>query len=366
MRDNYTGDKDRATYGEQKHAAKGGPTASAAANPLPIIGITLGDFNGIGPEVILKLAAEHSLTKLFTLVVFAHHGLLQRWRKLLNYDELPLQQAASLAQLQPGKVNVINCWNEDYELKPGTSTPQAGKAAWLSIAAATGALQAAQIQAVVTAPINKANMPADLFPYPGHTEYYAAQFGTSGGGLMLLIGPSIRVGVVTGHIPLSQVPGAITPALLEQRISALHQALQADFGIGKPKIAVLGLNPHAGEEGKLGREEIEIINPVIAQFKAKGKLVFGAYPADGFFGSMQHRKFDGVLAMYHDQGLIPFKAIAFDDGVNYTAGLSQVRTSPDHGTAYNISGQGLANPDSMRQALYLAADIVKQRAAPAL
>ena len=329
-------------------------------NELPIIGITCGDFNGIGPEIILKTLADNRLTKLFRVVVYASQALMNRYRKILNLEDVLLNPISEAAALNPKRPNIITCWNEDYALSIGKSTPEAGICAFFALDRAATDLSNGLIDAIVTAPINKANMPA-LFPYPGHTEFFESRFG-NGESLMLLVADDLRVGVATGHIPLSQVPAAITKENLAAKLELLHKSLINDFGIRKPKIAVLGLNPHAGEEGKLGSEEINIIDPLLKDLRAKNRLIFGPYPADGFFGNRMQTKFDGILAMYHDQGLIPFKAIAFENGVNFTAGISAVRTSPDHGTAYNIAGKNLADPDSFRAALFLALDIYRSRA----
>nr|MDQ3395111.1 4-hydroxythreonine-4-phosphate dehydrogenase PdxA [Bacteroidota bacterium] len=231
---------------------------------------------------------------------------------------------------------------------------------YMALKKVTENLKAGLIEAVVTAPINKKNIQNEAFNFPGHTEYFTEHFG-SNESLMLLVNDGLRVGVVTGHIPLKDVCNDVTTEKLSEKIRIFENSLKKDFGIQKPKIAVLGLNPHAGEDGVLGKEEIELISPVIEGFRKKGSFVFGPYPADGFFGMMQFKKFDGVLAMYHDQGLIPFKTLAFETGINFTAGLSIVRTSPDHGTAYSIAGKNIANESSMREAIYLVSDILNAR-----
>lgn len=326
----------------------------------PVIGITLGDFNGIGPEVTLKALAGGQISRVCTPVLYGSVKVLSRYRKLLNLEEIQLHSIRSIDQMIHKRVNVFNCWEEHLEIDPGKSTPEAGQAAHLALKTAVADLKTQTIDAVVTAPINKHNIQNEAFTFPGHTEYFAHEFGGSDA-LMFLVSEQLRVAVATGHIPLEKVKGAITKELVTQKIKLLEQSLRQDFGIAKPRIAVLGLNPHAGEDGLLGSEEKEILSPVISELRHKGLLVYGPLPADGFFGTGNYRKFDGILAMYHDQGLIPFKTIAFESGVNFTAGLSIVRTSPDHGTAYNIAGKNVADETSMREAIYLACNVVKNR-----
>jgi 4-hydroxythreonine-4-phosphate dehydrogenase len=263
-------------------------------------------------------------------------------------------------QINTRKVNIITCWEEDYEIQPGKATPESGKCAFLSLSKATEDAVAGKIDAIVTAPINKFNIQGNDFKFPGHTEYLTEQSSVKDS-LMLMVSELVKVGVATGHIPLGQVKDSLTKERILAKINILYKTLKNDFLIQKPKIAILGLNPHAGEQGMLGKEEIDLINPLIEDLKGKGVLIFGPYPADGFFGKQLYKKFDGVLAMYHDQGLAPFKTLAFDTGVNYTAGLSFVRTSPDHGTAYDIAGKNMASESSFREALYVACDVVKAR-----
>ncbi|MDJ1500990.1 4-hydroxythreonine-4-phosphate dehydrogenase PdxA [Xanthocytophaga agilis] len=326
----------------------------------PVIGITLGDFNGVGPEVTLKALAGGQISRVCTPVLYGSVKVLSRYRKLLNLEEIQLHSIRTMDQLIHKRVNVFNCWEEHLEIEPGKATPEAGNAAYLALKTAVADLKNNMLDAIVTAPINKHTIQNDAFKFPGHTEYFAHEFGSTDS-LMFLVSPELRVAVATGHIPLEKVKPAITKDLITKKIKLLEHSLRQDFGIAKPKIAVLGLNPHAGEDGLLGMEEKEIIAPVISELKHKGTLVYGPLPADGFFGTGNYRKYDGILAMYHDQGLIPFKTIAFENGVNFTAGLSMVRTSPDHGTAYNIAGKNIADETSMREAIYLACDIVKNR-----
>ncbi|MEH0155343.1 4-hydroxythreonine-4-phosphate dehydrogenase PdxA [Limibacter armeniacum] len=328
----------------------------------PKIGITIGDYNGVGPEIIIKVMQDKRIMNMCTPVIYGSGKILTKYKRMLNMEDFSYHQYNSNSYLNEKKPNVVNCWADPQEVQPGKVTESAGKSAYLSLQKSTDDLKTGNIDAVVTSPINKANIQRDEFRYAGHTEYYADKFGNENDDtLMLLCSDDLRVGVITGHIPLSKVPSAITKELIISKTEVLIKSLEEDFGIQRPKVAILGLNPHAGEDGLLGSEELEIIAPAITEMNQNGQLVFGPYPADGFFGTMLYKKFDGVLAMYHDQGLIPFKTLAFENGVNYTAGLPVVRTSPDHGTAYNIAGKGIANEDSLREAIYLAVDIVKNR-----
>ncbi len=327
----------------------------------PIIGITLGDFNGIGPEVTLKALAGGHLSRICTPVLYGSTKILSRYRKLLELDDLQLHSIRQLEHLVHKKINIINCWEENLEIEVGKATPESGKAAHLALKAATVDLKRNLLDAIVTAPINKHNIQSEEFTFPGHTEYFAHEFGGGEDALMFMVSEELRMAVATAHMPLSQVPSAITRELITRKLKQVEKSLKQDFGIQKPRIAVLGLNPHAGEDGLLGSEEKEIISPAIHDLKQRGMLVYGPFPADGFFGNRSYKKYDAILAMYHDQGLIPFKAIAFENGVNFTAGLPIIRTSPDHGTAYNIAGKNTADESSMRQAIYLACDVVKSR-----
>jgi 4-phospho-D-threonate 3-dehydrogenase / 4-phospho-D-erythronate 3-dehydrogenase len=326
----------------------------------PILGITLGDINGIGPEVVLKALSDHRILSMFTPVVYGSAKIISFYKKNLSLEDLNYTQVRKDGEYVAKRINVVNCLEESVEVKFGEANEESGKSAYLALKKATEDLKAGHIHGLVTAPINKHTIQNEAFQFAGHTEFLAAEFGAKDH-LMLLTSDQLRVGVVTGHIPIKEVAAAITAEKLQSKIDILEKSLKVDFGINKPRIAILGLNPHAGEGGLLGEEEEKIIKPLIAEQKNKGKLVFGPYPADGFFGKGEHRKFDGILAMYHDQGLIPFKTLAFETGVNFTAGLSIVRTSPDHGTAYGIAGKFEASESSMRQALYLACDICKNR-----
>jgi 4-hydroxythreonine-4-phosphate dehydrogenase len=324
------------------------------------IGLTIGDANGIGPEIIYKLLSDERILALCTPIVYGHYDVFEALAERAGEDAIGFQLARSVEALEFKKPSLITSWDDDLAVQPGQPTKASGRAALLSLQRACKDLKEGLIDAIVTAPIDKENIQSPDFAFPGHTEFLAAFFGVPDN-LMLLTSEDLRVAVVTGHVPLREVANRITVDAILKKTALLIDSMQLDFQIEKPRIAVLGLNPHAGDRGLIGKEEQDVIIPAIRQLKNKGHLVFGPYPADGFFASGQYREFDAVLAMYHDQGLIPFKTIAFDDGVNFTAGLPVVRTSPDHGTAFDIAGQGVAREASMRQALYLAIDIVKRR-----
>jgi 4-hydroxythreonine-4-phosphate dehydrogenase len=327
----------------------------------PTIGITMGDYNGVGPEVILKALEGNQLAKLCTPIIYGSLKALNQYRNLFEMKEWSLHGIQKAEQANPKLTNVITCWNDhQIEIAPGKITPEAGQGSLASLKRAVDDLKNGKIQALVTGPINKDNIQSEEFKFPGHTEFLAEAFSVPDA-LMFMVAGNLRVGVLTGHIPLESVRSHITKEKLTAKIDQMLQSLRDDFGIKKPKLAVLGLNPHAGENGLLGREEIEIIQPALKTYKEKGKLVFGPFPADGFFAASTYKQYDAVLAMYHDQGLIPFKTLSFNEGVNFTAGLAAVRTSPDHGTAYNIAGKNIAEPGSFLQAIYLASDVSKYR-----
>ncbi|PIB34449.1 4-hydroxythreonine-4-phosphate dehydrogenase PdxA [Reichenbachiella sp. 5M10] len=326
----------------------------------PIIGISIGDINGIGPEVIIKALGNNKMTKFFTPVIYGSAKVLSFYRKSLNQNNFNFTPISDIKDAYHKKVNVLNCWEEDEDITPGVSNETGGRYAFLALEKATEDLRAGRIQALVTAPINKLNIQNDEFQFPGHTEYLAEKAEVKDS-LMFMISDTLRVGVLTGHVPLKDVAAGITKDKLEKKLKMMVGSLKKDFGIQKPKIAVLGLNPHAGEDGLLGSEEIEIIKPVIDSLKDKGQIILGPFPADGFFGNGMQHKFDAVLAMYHDQGLIPFKSLTFSNGVNFTAGLPFVRTSPDHGTAYSLADKNEADESSMRTAIFAALDISNHR-----
>ncbi|MCS6821863.1 MAG: 4-hydroxythreonine-4-phosphate dehydrogenase PdxA [Microscillaceae bacterium] len=327
----------------------------------PVIGITFGDFNGISVEVILKALEDSRICKICTPVIYGSMRIISKYRKLLNLEEWAIYTTTTLQQISHKKVNLISiAKDKNFEIEPGKMTQEAGRFALESLRAATNDLKQGLLDAIVTAPINKYNIQADDFQFVGHTEYFTQEFEQKDS-LMFMISPYLRMGLLTEHVPLAEVSNLITRERIFTKTNLMLQSLKNDFGIIKPRIALLGFNPHAGEEGLIGIEEQQVIKPAILELKKRGNLVFGPYPADGFFASGDYKKFDAILAMYHDQGLIPFKSLAFDEGVNFTAGLPIVRTSPDHGTAYSIAGKGIANEGSMRAAIFLAVDIVKYR-----
>jgi len=326
----------------------------------PKIGISLGDLNGIGPEVVIKALADNRLLNMATPVIYGSARVLSFYRKLMNLEEFNYSQVKNKGQFFHKSINVVNCWEDVIEINPGQPSKETGKAALASLKKVVEDVKEGLIDGFVTAPIDKNTIHSAEFPFRGHTEYLTQTFEAMES-LMLMVGDDLKVGLVTEHIPVKEVSNHITKERVELKIRLLELTLKKDFTISKPKIAVLGLNPHAGDEGLIGSEENTVIKPVINDLKSKGKLIFGPFPADGFFATGQHTKYDAVLAMYHDQGLVPFKSIAFDNGVNYTAGLPIVRTSPDHGTAYAIAGKNMADEGSMRQAIYVACDIIKNR-----
>ncbi|MBM3176912.1 MAG: 4-hydroxythreonine-4-phosphate dehydrogenase PdxA [Bacteroidetes bacterium] len=329
-------------------------------NDKPRIGITMGDPNGIGPEVIIKVLSDNRILNLITPVVYGSSRVISYYKKALNVEDFSYGPPKGPGQYHHKSVNVINCWDENLEIQPGTASVTTAKAAVTALKKAVEDINAGHLDGIVTGPIDKKTSHSDDFPFQGHTEYLTKAFQATES-LMMMVSENLKVGLVTEHVPLKEVPRLLSKERVELKIRLMEFSLKKDFGKQKPRIAVLGFNPHAGDEGLLGDEEEKILKPVIEDLKTKGKLIFGPYAADGFFGTAQFQNFDGVMAMYHDQGLGPFKAIAFDNGVNFTAGLPIVRTSPDHGTAYAITGKGKADEGSMRHAIYLAADIINQR-----
>jgi 4-hydroxythreonine-4-phosphate dehydrogenase len=327
----------------------------------PRVGITLGDMNGIGPEVVIKALADNRILNSIIPVIYGSSKVLSFYKKLIHTEEFNYTQVRNRGQYGNKGIHVVNAWDENLEAQPGKPSKEAGKAAFAALKQACEDLKENHLDALITAPIDKHSIHSEEFPFKGHTEYLT-QFFDAKESLMFMVSPQLRVAVVTEHIPVSEIAKAITPEKVESKVLLMEQSLRKDFGISKPKIAVLGLNPHAGDGGIIGREEEDILKPLITALRSKGKLIFGPYPADGLFGTGQYKRFDGILAMYHDQGLTPFKAIAFEDGVNFTAGLSIVRTSPDHGTAYALAGKNQADESSMRAAIYSAIDILKSRA----
>ncbi|MEE9408411.1 MAG: 4-hydroxythreonine-4-phosphate dehydrogenase PdxA [Polaribacter sp.] len=323
-----------------------------------IVGISIGDLNGIGIEVILKTFEDKRMLEFCTPVLFGSTKVISYHKKALNIDT-PIHGITSINQVAHNKINLLNIWKEEVAVELGKATKISGEYAAKSLAFAVKSLKEKTIDVLLTAPINKENIQSEDFNFPGHTEYLEANL--EGKSLMILMTDKLRIGLITGHIPISKVAKTITPELIKEKVATMHASLKMDFGITKPKIAVLALNPHCGDKGVIGKEDDDIIRPTVEEIKETGKLVFGPYAADGFFGSETYKQFDGVLATYHDQGLAPFKALSFGDGVNFTAGLSEIRTSPDHGTGYDITGKGLANSSSFKEALFTAIQIFKTR-----
>lgn len=327
----------------------------------PIVGISIGDINGIGLEVILKTLANPKITDFCTPVVYGSTKVISYHKNIVGVD-FPFQSIQRADRIVLDKVNIMNCWQESVNITLGKATEVGGQYALKSLEAAARDLKQGLIEALVTAPINKEAMKMAGFPFPGHTEYLTQELGVEES-LMFMVSDTLRVGLVTNHLPVRDVAPQITKERVLRKLKIMEQALRVDFGVDRPTIAVLALNPHAGDGGVIGDEDERIIRPAIVECKKNGILAVGPFPADGFFGSGMYKKFDGILAMYHDQGLIPFKLLAFGGGINYTAGLPGVRTSPDHGTAYDLAGKNEAEPDSFREALFAAVDIARSRKA---
>ncbi len=324
------------------------------------IGISQGDINGIGYEVIIKTLMDTRVLEMCTPIVYGSPKVAAYHRKALDIDNFSFNNINSAEEANEKRPNIINCISDDIRVELGKSTAMAGEASYMALEAAVNDLKDGKIHALVTAPINKQNIQSRLFTFSGHTEYLQSVFDVDDV-LMLMTSDLLKVGVVAGHIPISELPAYITRERILSKLRIMNRTLIEDFGIRKPRIAVLGLNPHAGDNGLLGNEEIETIIPAIEEAGREKLIAMGPYSADGFFGSGHFTLFDGILAMYHDQGLIPFKTLVPDEGVNYTAGLPFIRTSPAHGTAYEITGRNEANFGSFRQALYLAIDIYHNR-----
>ncbi len=323
-----------------------------------IVGISIGDLNGIGSEVVLKTFEDTRMLELCTPVIFANVKVLSFIKKNLELTAA-LHGIDKMEQLVVGKINVLNVWREGVDINFGQNDENIGKYAVRSFVAAVNALKSDQVDVLVTAPINKYNIQSEEFNFPGHTDYLAKEL--EGNAMMLMVNGKLRVGLLTDHVPVNEVVDHLTEKLIFQKIKTIQEALIKDFGINKPKIAVLALNPHAGDNGVIGKEDDEIMRPALKKLFNEGVLVFGPFAADGFFGSNQYEKYDAVVAAYHDQGLIPFKTLSFGNGVNYTAGLNKIRTSPDHGTAFEIAGKGVADHGSFREAVYTAIDIYNSR-----
>lgn len=325
----------------------------------PIIGISIGDLNGIGMEVIMKTFLSQEMLSFCTPVVFGSSKTASFHRKVLKMDKFSFNIVHDISKINPNKPNLINSWNEDLVLNLGKEDKEVGKFAYKSLQVACDHLEAGSIDALVTAPINKSSIQSEQFSFAGHTDYLEDRFKSKA--TMMLVGEDMKMALATVHIPISEVSTSITSELLGKRLSSISKTLKNDFNIRKGRIAVLGLNPHAGDNGVIGKEDDELIKPAIAEAFENGIMAFGPYSADSFFGSGNFKKFDAILSMYHDQGLIPFKSMTFGSGINYSSGLPIVRTSPDHGTGFDIAGKGEANESSFREAVLLACDIVKVR-----
>lgn len=325
------------------------------------VGITHGDINGVGYEVILKTFSDPTMLELCTPVVYGSPKVAAYHRKAMEI-QTSFSIVNSAEEVQDGRVNVVNCIEEELKVELTKPTPEAGKTALAALERALADYREGLFDVLVTAPINKHTIQSDVFHFPGHTEYIEERVGEGQKALMILLKGDFRVALVTGHVPVRDIAGELTKELIMEKMEIFHRSLKKDFGIDNPRIAVFSLNPHAGDNGLLGTEEQEVIIPAMKEMIARGVQCFGPYPADGFMGSGNYTLFDGILAMYHDQGLAPFKALAMDEGVNFTAGLPIVRTSPAHGTAYDIAGKGIASEDSFRQAVYVAMDVFRNRA----
>jgi len=323
-----------------------------------IVGISIGDLNGIGSEIILKTFEDSRMLELCTPVIFANVKILSFVKKCFESTSA-LHGIDRLDQIVVGKINVLNVWQEGVEINFGVNDENVGKYAIKSFVAATKALKEGLVDVLVTAPINKYNIQSESFKFPGHTDYLDQEL--EGNALMMMVQDNLRVGLLTDHIPINDVAAHLTEELIVRKIETIRQSLVQDFSINKPKIAVLGLNPHCGDGGVIGKEDDAILKPALKKIFENGTLVFGPFAADGFFGSNQYEKYDAIVATYHDQGLIPFKTLSFGNGVNYTAGLNKIRTSPDHGTAYDIAGKGIAEYNSFKEAIYLAIDVFHSR-----
>lgn len=326
----------------------------------PVIGISCGDLNGIGIELIIKTFSDHRILEQCTPVVYASNKVINFYRKSIPEANFNYQNIKDYNRINNKQVNIFNCWEEEVIINPGQLTDAAGKYAVLSLQTAVAALKQKQIDGLVTAPIHKKNIQSPDFNFTGHTPYLKNMFEVKDVVMMLCAG-NFRVALLTEHVPLNEVAGYVTKEAILSKLNIIHKSLQKDFGIDKPRIAVLGLNPHAGDEGLIGNEEETIIKPAVKEAKNNNMLVTGPFSADAFFARSYHQKYDAVLAMYHDQGLIPFKTLASGEGVNFTAGLPSVRTSPDHGVAFDIAGKGKADPSSFMTAIFECIDIINRR-----
>lgn len=322
------------------------------------VGISIGDLNGIGPEIVLNTFDEKTMLDFCTPVIFASSKSLSFIKKQLE-SSINLHGISNVNSVVEGKVNVLNCWKEPFHFKVGEGTKESGVLAIESFRQATQALKSGDIDVLITAPISKANIQSEDFGFPGHTDYLAQEL--EGDAMMLMVSDTLKVGLLTDHVPVKDVASKITPALINQKVNTLYKTLQRDFAISNPKIALLGINLHVGDNGVIGDDDDKVMIPTLEKMRATGKIVYGPYAADSFFGAGNYKNFDGIIAAYHDQGLIPFKTLAFGKGVNYTAGLEAIRTSPDHGTAFEIAGKNEADIGSFREAVYKAISIYRNR-----
>jgi len=322
------------------------------------VGISVGDLSGIGIEIVLKTFEDSRMLDFCTPIIFASSKVVSHHKKVLEINT-SIHGIDSLNKIIPQKVNLLNVWKEMVEVELGNPTETSGKYALISLDKAVEALKSEEIDVLVTAPIDKNNIQSETFAFKGHTEYLEDKL--EGESLMILTTDNLRVGLITGHIPLGEVAGKISPELIKKKVDIMYNSLIQDFNISKPKIAVLGLNPHCGDQGVIGTEDDEIVKPTLEDIQKKGRLVYGPFAADSFFGNENYKSYDGILAMYHDQGLTPFKTLAFGKGVNFTAGLNRIRTSPDHGTAFEIAGKGKADYNSFKEAIFMAIKLFKDR-----
>ncbi|QCE41248.1 4-hydroxythreonine-4-phosphate dehydrogenase PdxA [Psychroserpens sp. NJDZ02] len=322
------------------------------------LGISIGDLNGIGAEIVLRIFEDNRMLDFCTPIIFASIKTMSFVKTHFKLD-INLNGIQNVSQALSGRVNVLNCWKENVAINFGEEDPKIGEYAIKSLEQATKALKDQEIDLLVTAPINKHNIQSESFKFPGHTDYLNQEL--EGNSLMFMVADGLRVGLLTDHVPVKDIAMHITPKLIEEKINTVYNSLKQDFQIDKPKIAVLGINPHTGDNGVIGTEDDTVLRPTLQKIKDSGKLVFGPYAADSFFGSNNYKNFDAIIASYHDQGLIPFKTLSFGQGVNYTAGLNRVRTSPDHGTAYEIAGKGIADTGSFKEAIFTGIQIFKNR-----
>ncbi len=334
---------------------------SAPVEKKPVIGFSCGDTNGVGIEIIIKTLADSRVLDFCIPVVFANNRSINFYRKSLPDVNFTFSVNREPGRFNPKQVNLVNCWDEEILISPGEMNEAGGNCAVASLMAASEALKNGEIDGLVTAPFHKNNVQRPEFSYTGHTPFLRQFFGAKEV-VMLMVAENMRIGLLTEHVPIHDVAQYVTRENLITKLDIIYHSLVKDFGVTKPRIAVLGLNPHAGDGGLVGREDEDVIKPTVKEMRQKGMLCFGPYPADAFFARGQYNSFDAVLAMYHDQGLIPFKSLAFGEGVNYTAGMQAVRTSPDHGTAFDIAGKGIASEASMREAMFTCIDILHARA----